>query len=344
MIARLRELLVLLTAVVVAALVAAVAGEFAVRVYTKQPLWPLVPPKPYIDSRLFYLKSPTRLYEMRPGIDDEIGYEHVRITINGLGFRAASDPVVPKPPGTWRAIVLGDSFTFSGKVPIEKTFAAQLEAMLGTGDTSRRYEVLNFGVPGYKSAQQLAFLREKGLPLAPDVVIVDLTLNAAAPPVQLVPARDSRWPALNRFSKRFHLVQFLYANWKQYGYLLRGRLLHRGENFADLAEGSPRWDATRADLAEMKRVTEASGAKLFVVMWPVFVQLEDYPYVAKHELVERACRELGIPELDLLPAFRGMDARTLWANPDDHHPNPIAQRKVAETVHAALADGGFLPR
>lgn len=341
--AKLREAAMVVASVLAAIVVAAVVGELAVRVYEKQPLWPLVPPKPYVDSRLLYEKSPTRLYSMRPGVDDEIGYERVRIRINRFGFRSTADPAVPKPAGTWRAVVLGDSFTFSGKVPLEQTFGAQLQAMLDARDRERRHEVLNLGVPGYKIGQQLALLRETAPMLDPDLVIFDFTLNAAAPLVQLVPATEPRWPWLNRFMKRFHLVQFLMANMKQYAYLRDGNFFARGKNFADLAPDSARWAAAKADLAAMKEVAARRGAKLVVVMWPVFVELDDYPYAAKHELVMRACQELNIPAVDLLPAFRGASAHDLWVRTDDHHPNQAAQRKAAETVLAALAERGLVP-
>jgi hypothetical protein len=326
-----------------AALVAAVLGEIAVRLLAGHPLWPLVPPTPYIDNDILFRKSPTLLYELRPGVDEEVGYGHIRITINGAGFRDDTDPVVPKPAGTWRAIVLGDSFTFSGKVALADTFQKRLEKSLATRDPPRHYEVLNLGVPGYKSGQQLGLLREKGLGLGPDLVIVDFTLNGPAPQVQLVSGKQHRWPALHRFIKRFDLVQFLYANWKQYAFLGHGNFFRRGQNYPDLVEGSARWEASKADLAEMKRLTDARGARLLVVMWPVFVQLDDYPYAAKHRLVVEACEKLGIAVLDLLPAFRGIDATTLWATRDDHHPNPVAEQRVAEAVRDALAAKGLLP-
>ena len=179
--------------------------------------------------------------------------------------------------------------------------------------------------------------------LDPDVVLVDFTLNEAAPLVQLISERSHRWPAAYRFVKRFDLVQFLYANWKQFAFLRQGNFFRRGQNYADLVEDSPRWEATKADLAEMRRLTDARHAHLLVVMWPVFVQLDDYPYVAKHRLVRQACETLGIPVLDLLETFRGTDARTLWASSDDHHPNPTAQKRVAEAVRDALEKRGFLP-
>ncbi len=344
MIARLRSWVLAALGFVVAALVACLIGEVAVRLYAGHPLWPIVPPKPYVDNDLLYQPSPTVLYELRPGTDEEVGYGHVRIAINRAGFRGDVEPVVPKPAGTWRAIVLGDSFTFSGKVLLADTFAERLEKILAARDPSRRYEVLNLGVPGYKSSQELGLLREKGLALDPDLVIVDYTLNAAAPPVQLISGKRPMWPELNRFVKRFDLVQFLYANWKQYAFLREGNFFRRGQNYPDLAEGSPRWEASKADLREMKRVTGEKGVALLVVMWPVFVELDAYPYAAKHRLVIEACNQLGVPVLDLLPAFQGIDAPTLWASRDDHHPNASAQQRVAEVVAAGLEEKGLLPR
>ncbi len=342
MIRRLRDFAVTILGIAVAAVAAFVLGEIAVRLYSGHPLWPLVPPQPYVDPAVFYVKNPTRLYDLRPNQDEEVGYAGIRIKINGFGFRDDADPAVPKPPGTWRAIVLGDSFTFSGKVNLGDTFAKRLERDLSEADRSRRYEVLNLGVPGYKSGQQLDLLRDKGLRLEPDVAIVDYTLNGPSPEVQLLPERAARWPALNRFFKRFDLVQFLYATWKQYSYIRRGDFLRRGVNYPSLAEGSERWEASKRDLAEMKRLTEAKRIRLLVVMWPVFVELDDYPYADKHRLVVDACRRMGIPVLDLLPAFRGLDATKLWASRDDHHPNPVAQRRVAEAVGTELRAEGMV--
>ncbi len=341
--ARLREWLIALLGLAAAAMAACVIGEVAVRLYAGHPLWPIVPPKPYIDNSLLYRRHATRLYEMTPGIDDVVGYGHVRITINRWGFRDDADPVVPKPAGAWRAVVLGDSFTFAGKVQLADTFAKRLEKMLGARDPGRRYEVLNLGVPGYKSGQELALLREQGMGLEPDLVIVDVTMSFAGAAVQAYSDRQPAWPAFRRFAKRFDLVQSLYASWKEYAFLRQGNFFRRGQSYADLAEGSPRWEAAKADLREMKRATGEKGVALLVVVWPVFVELDaDYPYAAKHHLLVEACEKLGVPVLDLLPAFRGIDATTLWASRDDHHPNPIAQQRVAEVVLENLLGRGVL--
>jgi hypothetical protein len=175
-------------------------------------------------------------------------------------------------------------------------------------------------------------------------VIVSVTMSFPGAPVQLYPDRQPVWPAFHRFIKRFDLVQFLYTKWKQYLSLWREGFARPLRTYPDLAEGSPYWEASKADLREMARVTEEKGARLLVVVWPMFVKLDgDYPYAAEHRLVVEACEKLGIPVLDLLSVFRGVDASTLWASRDDHHPNPIAQQQAAEVVLGSLLKLAMLP-
>ena len=108
------------------------------------------------------------------------------IRINRFGFRhGARAP--HKPPGTWRVAVLGDSFIEAFQVPEEQTFCAQLERRLqACADFSdRRVEVLNFGVSGFGTAQELLMLRHYAARYQPDLVLLavfpgnDLRNNSA---------------------------------------------------------------------------------------------------------------------------------------------------------------------
>ena len=79
------------------------------------------------------------------------------IEINSLGLRGKFDL------GDWssadhRIIVLGDSFTFGRAVPENVTFPRVLESILDEG-LAPRVSVLNAGVEGYGTAQQLLMLR-----------------------------------------------------------------------------------------------------------------------------------------------------------------------------------------
>src|SRR5262249_4819878 len=61
-------------------------------------------------------------------------------------------------------------------LPVEKAFPALLERELTTR-TGERWEVLNAGVEGYNTEAELAYLRQRGLAFAPEVVVVGFNLN-----------------------------------------------------------------------------------------------------------------------------------------------------------------------
>lgn len=99
------------------------------------------------------------------------GEAHVRI--NSQGWRDAERSVA-RPPNVVRVAVLGDSFTEALQVPREATFAARLEGGLNECRAlgPQQVEVLNFGVSGYGTAQQLLTLRERVWQYDPQVVLL----------------------------------------------------------------------------------------------------------------------------------------------------------------------------
>lgn len=95
------------------------------------------------------------------------------IEINSAGYRDKEHPV-EKPPGTFRIAVLGDSFTDALQVPVEVTYWWQLEQKLGACPrfAGSKVEVLNFGVRGYSTAQELLTWRLRVRAHRPDLVIL----------------------------------------------------------------------------------------------------------------------------------------------------------------------------
>jgi len=93
------------------------------------------------------------------------------IRINKLGFR--DDELFKiKPENTKRILVLGDSFTFGMGVKHENIYTEVLQKLLNEKDAENVYEVVNTGAIGYTLDNQLLLLKEKGLELNPDAVIV----------------------------------------------------------------------------------------------------------------------------------------------------------------------------
>jgi hypothetical protein len=111
---------------------------------------------------------------LRPGITGRVSIETPQIVhINSQGFRDA-ERTYEKPADTYRIAVLGNSWTEALQVPIEKTYASLLQQNLNAGFCIRgkRVEVLNFGVAGYSTAQELLLLQHRVWNYHPDLVLL----------------------------------------------------------------------------------------------------------------------------------------------------------------------------
>jgi len=98
-----------------------------------------------------------------------IEYTH-KIKINSHGFNDREYPY-EKPAGTFRIIVLGDSFTEGFQVPLEETFHEVLEKKLNQGGDGN-YEVISLGMSAFGTGQEYLMLKNYGLRYEPDLVIV----------------------------------------------------------------------------------------------------------------------------------------------------------------------------
>jgi len=99
--------------------------------------------------------------------------EHGELRMNSAGFRDR-ERSLEKPEGSYRIALLGDSFVESIYLHLDRTYASQLERILQNcpGLGSQQIEVLNFGVQGYGTAQQLMTLRHEVWAYEPDLVLL----------------------------------------------------------------------------------------------------------------------------------------------------------------------------
>jgi hypothetical protein len=95
---------------------------------------------------------------------------YVRMSSQGLRDREIP---VPKPEGTYRLLVLGDSFVEGAQVAMDETLPKQLERLLGGGQGGNRpLDAVNAGNAGFGTAQELLFLEREGPVYRPDLVIL----------------------------------------------------------------------------------------------------------------------------------------------------------------------------
>ncbi len=93
------------------------------------------------------------------------------VKINNKGLRGQAYEY-DKPNDVYRILILGDSFTAGLQVPEEKTFAKLLETQLQRRYPQTKFQVINAGVIGYGTDNQLAYFTHEGYKYQPDLVLL----------------------------------------------------------------------------------------------------------------------------------------------------------------------------
>jgi hypothetical protein len=128
------------------------------------------------SSPQFYEADDTLGYKLIPGMSGWYTKEGRNfVTINSDGFNDV-EHVVEKPSDVFRIAVIGDSYVEAFQVGRQASFTNFIDGECGIFG-GKRIEVLNFGVSGYGTAQQLILLREKVMRYAPDLVMLVMTTN-----------------------------------------------------------------------------------------------------------------------------------------------------------------------
>lgn len=298
-----------------------------------------------------YLSDPRLIHRLKP--NQQAFTQSSPVVINWYGLRNEMFSLRPR-PGTSRILCLGDSLTFGNGVALAETYPKQLEKMLNASGEGP-YEVINAGTPAYDTWQELIYLREYGLQLEPDLVIVGFYANDIMPiPAYL--ARRGRVvtseeqanelkPRANRailWLKRSRLLLFSRARLTQ----LMNRisppsdvshklaLLHGTPN--DLADAG--WRQIDNSFRELATLATAHRFEVLVVFFPIEDQvLAKYPSASYPKRAKEIAARYNIPTLDLLPAFAreftGFSSLFIeW----DGHPNARAYAIAAREINAYL--------
>lgn len=290
-----------------------------------------------------------RFYTYKPGAvffsvypDDPRGYFEpgaiMTYVMNAQGFRD-QDFRLARTPGVRRVAVVGDSFTLGEGVRFEGIFTERLDGLFRR--TGPPAEVLNFGISGYGSKDEIVLLERTVLPFRPDLVVLAYVLNdiAHAELDDLTSGMERAKRASPWFRTPSRAVTILAErSWNRTLSQRASELLLA--SYADPA----RWGEQRAVVAAMDGLIRGAGARLLVVILPDIRGLarKEYPFAALHRQLADFLTETGIPWMDLRDSFRKHPPEELQVHPVDHHPNEIAHRIIAEEVHRAIMERGLL--
>ncbi|MEX2301411.1 MAG: SGNH/GDSL hydrolase family protein [Bryobacterales bacterium] len=163
-----RRLFIRLVALGGSLLIAVLAAEFLSRIVIGPP------------SREF------QVYDSEMGWRNEAGASGWRVTVdyrhwqsvNEKGLRGEFVPSYSrKSDDVFRVLVLGDSFVEGAGVSDHEVFPAALSKRLNGADQRGEYEVINFGVSGYSTDQELLAFEREGVKYDPDVTILAFVYN-----------------------------------------------------------------------------------------------------------------------------------------------------------------------
>ena len=250
-----------------------------------------------------------------------------------------------KEAGVFRVIVIGDSFTYGGKVQFDDTLPKRLERMLNLNEKQRKVEVLNWGIPGYSSAQEVTLMSRAVKYYHPDLIILQITLNDA----ELEPFHVSHSAAYKRkeFIKKFDLFQY----WHSLGYLARKIHFSLMEKeyvnyHKELFFNRETYGRFQSALKEMNRLSKEYKVPLYAAVFPFFSHPfnDHYPFIEVHQKINEELANIGITSVDLLASYKDIPPDRLQISPgDDAHPNEIAYRIAADNIYSGLLKNKLIP-
>jgi len=272
---------------------------------------------------------------VKPGVRGV--YQGALYESNAEGFRDR-EYQRPKPPGTFRIVVIGDSFTMGNGVAVEDAYPSQLERMLAARDDGLRYEVLNLGLAGANLERSVAQrLVAIGLDYDPDLIVYGSTPNDIEGPSYRKSARfDPLWYGWAR--PKLLLWGLVQTRWLHLMEMIRPPA---GSYVAELDDNYfHNQQAWQYFVGSMDHLADVARERDLCVIVLVHTRLDTlnglHPFRRHYEAIASAARAEGFTVVQSFPYFRGMDAGSLWAGPRNPHPNPQAHRILAQALYDSL--------
>ena len=221
--------------------------------------------------------------------------------INSLGLRNDEIPR-EKPKGIRRILMLGDSFTEGNGVQASETFSSRLQERLRQTEAGTHWQIVNAGVGSYSPLLELLYLKNGGLSLEPDLVILNFDLSdinddirysrlaefdASGDPLAVRQENDSKpgsWPSavlvgIKDFFKQ-HARLYNFTKRRLVGYLsglqppdLSGDV--RVDKYGMLRERDGRpcddaaWGLSYQYLLRTRDLLKAHGSDFWVTVYPI---------------------------------------------------------------------------
>jgi lysophospholipase L1-like esterase len=347
-----RGLLLKLALLICSTVIALLLSEIALRLMGWRPLY-VSPERDRFwkyDSQLGWIHQPGQ-----EGILETAQFRiFVRTNQKGLRDREHS---YERPNSTRRILVIGDSFAWGYGVEESERFSQLLETSLGV-------EVINAGVSGYSTDQELIWLRSEGIKYDTDLVVLILSGNDIGDnDRQLVshiyykpqfvreegqliltgypvPRTSPEGKLIYSLSQRSALAYFLVQRYFDLLSLYRGSGANSdnaNSSGSDMSSASTPFGLTIALLDEMRTTAESKGARFMIVATD---RWWNSPSGETYKAFIGAVQAAGFLVLDV-EAMPGFDPQDMLI-PDDGHWSRVGHAFVAEKIKALIESNQLL--
>lgn len=298
------------------------------------------PPAEYFTRRDIAVTDPDLLWRLRP-------YESGPLATNELGLR--DTPF--RREAESRVLLLGDSVSWGhGVDDVLRVYPQVLERRFNEENGEQAVEIVNAGVPGYSTFQELAYLERDGFALEPDAVVLQFSLNdvleryrslAVYGGATVFLGADTRrsigglYGVLLRHSRAFvALVRFRYR-----------RARAAAEDDAREAARSPAtpvveraWQTVLGEVEAIRMRAEERGLPLLLFVAPYRFQTAGGWNRPQERLAEYA-RMHALPVVDSLPLFQSLSRATVgMLFNDEGHFSACGHAVAAEVLLAPLEE------
>ncbi len=302
------------------------------------------------DPHLPYRPKPNSVHEGRASTG-EYDYRHVH---NSYGFRDVEYPV-GKPPGTFRILGLGDSFTMGWGAEFEETYLRRLETALNARPGGHPpVQVVKAGISGYFPESERLLLEHYGLDFEPDLVLVGFTPNDIYDQFRGIDAvRLTRQGYLAPGDAKHlgelgvWLYRHLHVSRIPLQAYFRSKRQRLGPNWAEdlYRDGGvfeETWNEIYDQFGRMIDLARSTGAELAVLYIPTPRPGEPFRrYPA--ERLGAWLAERGVPIIDATPALEAASEEETLYYAKDGHCTPAGYRVIAEVLFEELTARGLVP-
>ena len=256
-------------------------------------------------------------------------YGNVTVTYNEKGLR--DRPILSKGEGEFRILTLGDSIVYGWGVPQDQIFTVRLEQLL-QNRLGRMVRVINSGVGGYNTVQEVKYFKQEGITFHPDLVVLTYVENdIEETPSHLISDVDAQIQSFPGLVVRTLQKLWLY---RLVDHVLRYGFHMRDDDRPMPLSGRKGWNDSMSAINELVAVCRAQDIPLMIFYYR-FKSDTGNPLL--YDVVSHA---KGIPVKDVGQWFAGYDISTLIISKVDPHPNAAAHRMMAE--HMAVDIQNFL--